>query len=161
MQMPICWKRSLVAVRLVIISRARFTSYATNFRQRNSLARHEPGPDLMLLVDSNVWLDAADVDCPAHKACAALLRDRKRELVTPAVVVGEAARLICFKLGAAAEAAYVRLVTAGPITIVDLTKDDWERVRELVETYIDRPWGWSTRRSSRSLSGWTSPISPA
>jgi uncharacterized protein len=95
----------------------------------------------MLLVDSNVWLDAADVDCPTHKACAALLRDRKRELVTPAVVVGEASRLIRFKLGAAAEAAYVRLVTAGPITIVDLIKDDWVRARELVETYVDRPLG--------------------
>jgi uncharacterized protein len=95
----------------------------------------------MLLVDSNVWLDAADVDCPTHKACAALLRDRKRELVTPADVVGEASRLIRFKLGAAAEAAYVRLVTAGPITIVDLIKDDWVRARELVETYVDRPLG--------------------
>jgi predicted nucleic acid-binding protein len=52
----------------------------------------------MLLVDSNIWLDAADVDCPTYKACAGLLRDRQRELVTPAVVVSEAARLIRFKL---------------------------------------------------------------
>jgi uncharacterized protein len=94
----------------------------------------------MLLVDSNVWLDAADVDCPNFQPCASLLRDRKRELVTPAVV-GEAARLIRCKLGATAEATYVRLMTTGSITIVDLTEQDWVRVRELVEQYVDRPLG--------------------
>lgn len=95
----------------------------------------------MLLVDSNVWLDAADVDCPTYNACASLLRDRQRELVTPAVVVGEAARLIRFKLGATAESAYVQLITAGSIKIIDLTTEDWTRVRDLVKTYVDRPLG--------------------
>jgi uncharacterized protein len=59
----------------------------------------------------------------------------------PAVVVGEAARLIRFKLGATAEAAYVRLMTGGSIKIIDLTVEDWVRVRELVERYVDRPLG--------------------
>lgn len=95
----------------------------------------------MLIVDTSVWLDAADTDCPNHKACAQLLSDRRDELITPAVVAGEAARLIRFKLGAEAEARFVRLITSGAVTISDLEPADWERVAELVETYLDRPLG--------------------
>jgi hypothetical protein len=42
----------------------------------------------MLLVDSNVWLDAADVDCPTYLACAGLLRDRDFYLVRPKHTTG-------------------------------------------------------------------------
>ena len=95
----------------------------------------------MLIVDTNVWLDAADVDCPNHQACARLLLDRRADLATPAVVIAEAARLIRFKLGAAAEARYVKLVTSPAVEIIDLAPDDWARAVELIETYLDRPLG--------------------
>jgi uncharacterized protein len=95
----------------------------------------------VLVVDTSVWLDAADSDCPNHQACARLLADRHNELVTPAVVAGEAARLIRFKLGPQAEARFVRLITSGAVTITDLDPVDWHRVVELVEAYLDRPLG--------------------
>ena len=95
----------------------------------------------MLIVDSNAWFDAADTDSTHHQACARLLRDRRRDLATPAVVIGEAARLIRCKLGPTAEASFLRLVTSTTVTILDLTSDDWTRVVELVETYLDRPLG--------------------
>jgi hypothetical protein len=82
-------------------------------------------------------------------------------LVTPAVVVGEAARLIRFILGASAEAAYVRLMTGGSIKIIDLTVEDWVRVRELVERYVNVGSAWWTPRSSLLLNGRRSLISPA
>ena len=40
-----------------------------------------------------------------------------------------------------AEACYIDLVTSGTIGILDLTADDWTRVAELVDTYLDRPLG--------------------
>ena len=95
----------------------------------------------MLIVDSNVWFDAADTDSANHGACARLLQDRRHDLATPAVVIGEAARLIRYKLGASAEAHYIHLVTSGAVDILDLTSDDWTRVAELVDTYLDRPLG--------------------
>ena len=95
----------------------------------------------MLIVDSNVWFAAADTDAAHHQACAQLLQERHDDLATPAVVVGETARLIRYKLGATAEAAYLRLVTSGLIEIIDLTADDWVRVSDLVEIYLDRPLG--------------------
>jgi predicted nucleic acid-binding protein len=95
----------------------------------------------VLIVDSNVWFDAADTDSTHHHACAQLLRDHRDELATPAVVIGEAARLIRYKLGPTAEARYLRLVTSPSVEILDLTADDWTRVVELVETYLDRPLG--------------------
>jgi uncharacterized protein len=95
----------------------------------------------VLIVDTTVWLDAADRDARHHGACAQLLLDRADQLVTPAVVVGEAARLIRFKLGAMAEVQFVHLMTSGTVEIVDLTSDDWLRVAELVEGYSDTPLG--------------------
>ena len=67
----------------------------------------------MILVDSNVWLDAADLDCPRHLACAGLLRARRGNLFTPALVVAESARLIRFKLGPLAEVKFLQFVTSG------------------------------------------------
>lgn len=109
-----------------------------NCPQHSSTEAPDP---FVLIVDASVWLDAADTDCPNHQGCARLLSDRHSELVTPAVVAGEAARLIRFKLGAQAEARFVRLITSGAVTISDLDPTDWQRVVELVEAYLDRPLG--------------------
>lgn len=95
----------------------------------------------MILVDSNVWLDAADRDARHHQACARLLRDHRSRLVTTALVVGEAARLIRFKLGAEAEVLFLHLIIGTSITIEDLTKQDWVRSLELAEGYLDNPLG--------------------
>jgi uncharacterized protein len=95
----------------------------------------------MIIVDSNVWLDAADSDCPRHRACADLLLQRRTELCTPALVVAESARLIRFKLGASAEERFLRFVVSDLVLIVDLTAADWSRTLELVGQYLDRPLG--------------------
>ena len=47
----------------------------------------------MLLVDTGVWLSAADADEPRHADCARLLRRHRADLVTPAPVVAEFTRL--------------------------------------------------------------------
>lgn len=92
---------------------------------------------MVLLVDTGVWVAAADTDEPRHTACAALLAAHHGELVTPAPVVAETAWLIEARLGPAAEARFLNLITTGQLDVIDLTAADYARCVELIETYTD------------------------
>lgn len=89
----------------------------------------------MLPVDTNIWLAAADRRSDRHDECAALLRSRHGELAAPVPVIAETSWLILDRLGTAAQAAFIRLVTSGQLTPVDLTAADWQRCAELAEQY--------------------------
>jgi uncharacterized protein len=89
----------------------------------------------VLLADTNIWLAAADRRSGRHEQCAALVREHRGELAAPVPVIAEAAWLILDRLGTAAQAAFVRMVTAGALTPVDLAPADWQRCEELVTTY--------------------------
>jgi predicted nucleic acid-binding protein len=89
----------------------------------------------VLLVDTNIWLAAADRRSDRHEQCAALLRARRGELAAPVPVIAEASWLILDRLGTAAQAAYLRLITSGQLTPVDLTGPDWQRCADLAEQY--------------------------
>lgn len=73
----------------------------------------------------------------SHGACAALLHDHHDELVTPAAVVAETAWLIESRLGPAAEARFLKLITTGQLEVIDLTVGDYARCVELIEAYTD------------------------
>jgi uncharacterized protein len=88
----------------------------------------------VLLVDTNVWVEAADETSPNCEACAELLRSRK-DLATVPPVIAEAGWFIADRLGSSMEAKFLRVVTSQRVTIVDLNSKDWTRVVELVETY--------------------------
>ena len=64
----------------------------------------------MLLIDTGVFGAVADGDEPRHIACAILLRTRP-DLAVTATVIPEAAWLIETRLGPAAEARFLTLVT--------------------------------------------------
>jgi hypothetical protein len=51
------------------------------------------------------------------------------------MVIAEASWLILDRLGTASQSAYLRLITGGQLTPVDLTDTDWQRYAELVERY--------------------------
>lgn len=89
----------------------------------------------MLLADTNIWLAAADRRSDRHAECGALLRRHRGELAAPVPVIAEAAWLILDRLGTAAQAAYLRLITSGQLTPVDLTEADWQRCAQLAEQY--------------------------
>jgi uncharacterized protein len=89
----------------------------------------------MLPVDTNIWLAAADRRSDRHGECASLLRDHRGELAAPVPVIAETSWLILDRLGTAAQAAFIRLVTSGQLTPVDLTEADWQRCAELAEQY--------------------------
>ena len=92
---------------------------------------------MTLLVDTNVWIAAHDERDPDHQRCAQVVRTRAGELVAPPTVVAETAWLLEDRHGPAAEASFLRLITAGALGVIDLTARDWRRCVELIETYAE------------------------
>ena len=95
----------------------------------------------MLLIDTGIFVSAGDRSEPRHVECAALLRARTDLAVTPPVIA-EASWLIEDRLGAAAEARFLRSVTSARFTIEDLTPVDYQRAIELIESYSDLGLGF-------------------
>lgn len=92
----------------------------------------------MIVVDTGVILAVADAGDADHDRCDQLLASRPAsDLIVPTTVVVEASWLVEDRLGAAAEAGFLRSVQTGELRRVDLQDGDWERVLELVETYAD------------------------
>ena len=90
----------------------------------------------MLLVDTNIFVAAADISTPEHEQCAAVLNEHT-DLLVPAPVAVETAWMIESRLGAEAEAAFVDSVAAGELEVVDLNAADWARCRDLIAQYAD------------------------
>ena len=86
----------------------------------------------MLLVDTNIWLAAADRRSD-HQACTALLRDRRGDLAAPVPVIAETSWLILDRLGPAAHHDFLRLVVTGRLDAVDLDAGAWQRCAELTD----------------------------
>ena len=95
----------------------------------------------MLIVDTGPLLATADRSDPAHAACRTLLEGEPGSLVTTAMVIAEAAYLICRQLGPTAEATLYASIANGELVVQDLTTVDWSRVGDLVATYASLPLG--------------------
>ncbi|HQZ36611.1 MAG TPA: PIN domain-containing protein [Ilumatobacteraceae bacterium] len=95
----------------------------------------------MLLIDTGIFVAVADRDEPHHNDCAALLRTRS-DLAVTATVIPEAAWLIEARLGPAAEARFLTLVTSSRFTIVDPINVDYQRAIALIRTYTDLGLGF-------------------
>jgi predicted nucleic acid-binding protein len=93
----------------------------------------------VLLVDTNVWLAAADRRSTRHDGCSRLIAEHDGELAATAPVVAETGWLLLDRGGPTAQAGFVEMVTAGRLEVVDLTPADWARVHELVVAYADLP----------------------
>ena len=95
----------------------------------------------MLLVDTGVFISAADRDEPRHVECAELLRTH-RDLSVTAPVIPETAWLLEDRLGPEAEVRFLRFATSDPVEIVDLTQADYDRSIELISLYADLGLGF-------------------
>lgn len=91
----------------------------------------------MLLVDTNVWLAAADWRSDRHSDCVALLATHASDLASPVPVIAETSWLILDRLGPAAHQQFLGLVGAGHLNAVDLTRADWARSINLCRDYQD------------------------
>lgn len=94
---------------------------------------------MLAVVDTGPLYAVADADDDDHERCLQVLQRGDLNLVVPAMVVAEATYLIGSRLGAIAEATFLRGVSAfeieSPIT------DDWPEISRLVERYADFPLG--------------------
>ena len=91
----------------------------------------------MLLVDTNVWLAAADRRARRHGECLALLNAHRSDLASTAPVIAETAWLLLDRDGPNAQQQFIGSVLTGDITVIDLTPADWHRVHELIAVYAD------------------------
>jgi predicted nucleic acid-binding protein len=95
----------------------------------------------VLLVDTGVFVSAADKDEPRHPECADLLRIR-RELAVTSSTIPEAAWMIERRLGPAAEVRFLTLVTSVRFELVELTAEDYRHIIELIDRYADLGLGF-------------------
>jgi predicted nucleic acid-binding protein len=91
----------------------------------------------VLIVDTGPLVASADHDDPDHNACVELLATARGPLLTTGLVVAEVAYLIARQVGPAGEVALYDDIIDGRLQVETLTREDWQRVRELVETYAD------------------------
>lgn len=89
----------------------------------------------MLLVDTNIWLIAADRRSSRHDEIVGLLAGQ--DWASPTPVIAEAAWLILDRLGSGPHQQFLRLVTTGQLQPIELIDRDWRRCVELVERYAD------------------------
>jgi hypothetical protein len=95
----------------------------------------------VLIIDTGVFVAAADDNDPDHQECANLVEETNQDLVTTPLVIAEAGYMIERQLGADAEAGFYRALANGDVRIETLTTTDYERIAELVEAYSDLPLG--------------------
>ena len=91
----------------------------------------------MLLVDTNIWLSAADRRSDRHRDCIELIADHRGDIGAPIPVIAESAWLILDRLGVSAHEHFLALITSGEVAAIDLTRGDWERCAELCAQYRD------------------------
>jgi predicted nucleic acid-binding protein len=91
------------------------------------------------IVDTGPLYAALDSDDRNHAACADVLRRRDLQFVVPSLVVTEVAYFAQLRLGAAAEAAFLRGLSA--FEVEGPTPADWPLIADLVERYGDFPLG--------------------
>ena len=91
----------------------------------------------MIVVDTGVLLAAVSSTDRHHRESAALLAAHAGQIVTPALVIAEAAWMIESVVGPSAEAAFVTSAANGELGIEDLTLNDYHRCAELIERYAD------------------------
>lgn len=84
-------------------------------------------------------MDKSDVD---HAACAALLEGSDEPVLVPAPVVVELDWLAGARLGHEPFDAFLADVQDGEIAVIDLAREDYVRVRELLERYSDLKLGF-------------------
>lgn len=90
---------------------------------------------MIAVVDTGPLYAAADADDDDHEACLAVLERPDLDLVVPALVVAEATYLIGKRLGARAEATFLRGLNG--LEVETPAPDDWPQIAKLVERYAD------------------------
>lgn len=95
----------------------------------------------MIIWDTGALVAAADADDQDHARCVELMRRTPRPLLVPYPVLTEVCHLLEREHGTRAEAAFLRSIRTGQISLIPLVSQDIDRMVELVEKYADLPLG--------------------
>jgi predicted nucleic acid-binding protein len=94
---------------------------------------------VLAVVDAGPLYAVADADDDDHERCLLVLQRSELRLVIPALVVAEVTFLLGRRLGAGAEATFLRALEIFDVEAP--TPGDWPRIAELVEQYASFPLG--------------------
>lgn len=97
------------------------------------------GATVLAVVDAGPLYAVADGDDHDHDASLAVLSRADLRLIVPAMVVAEATYFVGRRLGARAEAAFLRGL--GTLDVEGPSSEDFERIAQLVEQYEGFPLG--------------------
>jgi uncharacterized protein len=91
------------------------------------------------VADASALYAAADADDPDHGRCLEQLQRADLRLVIPALVLAEVSYLLGERLGAPAEAEFMRGMATQEVE--PPVPEDFTRIAELIERYADFPLG--------------------
>ncbi len=91
------------------------------------------------VADASALYAAADADDPDHGGCLVQLQRDDLRFVVPALVLAEVSYLLGERLGAKADAAFMRPMAAQEVE--PPASEDFTRIAELIEQYADFPLG--------------------
>ena len=94
---------------------------------------------MLAIVDAGPLYATADEDDQDHDSCRTILARAELRLVIPALVIAEATYFVGRRLGARAEAAFLRGL--GTFDVEGPAPEDFIRIAQLVDTYADFPLG--------------------
>jgi predicted nucleic acid-binding protein len=97
---------------------------------------------MLAVVDAGPLYATADGDDQDHEACRAALSRADLRLIVPALAVAEATYFVGRRLGAPAEAAFLRVL--GALDVEGPSPEDFARIAQLVDTYAASRWGAPT-----------------
>lgn len=95
----------------------------------------------MLIVDTGPVVAAANRKDTNHRACVELLENATGPLILPAPILSEIGYMLASRVGAQAEADFLRDVADGVYTLASVDTADAGRAAHLVEQYADLPLG--------------------
>ena len=98
---------------------------------------------MALICDTGPLYAAIDEAERDHAACAALLELRNEPLIVPAPVVVELDWLVSSRLQPGAFDAFLADIEEGTVRVLELTRADYARVRQLCAQYADLPLGFA------------------
>ncbi|NUS43622.1 MAG: PIN domain-containing protein [Mycobacteriaceae bacterium] len=95
----------------------------------------------MIVVDTGPIVALMNRRDNHHTTCLELLTNAPGPLLVPAPVFTEVCILLESRSGPTAELAFLRDVSRGAFSVIDMTPEDLDRICELVDKYSDLPLG--------------------
>lgn len=96
----------------------------------------------MVLADSGVVYALVDERDVWHSRVREWWEHQRSEVILPVTTIPEIAHLLARRIGARAEAHFIRNVADEEFTVEPLDADDWARAASLMETYGDLSLGF-------------------